>query len=221
MEVVEVEVDMPEVGFSQSNRSIVSSEGSNSAYAIPVTPGVRATPRHASKEALQRMKFFTNKLPKKQREGKSLCCCMKCQLVQETVNLFNQGFRYVVLFKWIKYFPHGAAIRKKLTIPLVICFWMLIVIGIGWLYNSILYSQSMSMHDEQGTCLNQCIDLLGVPCLNEVDEMNSRRKQASKYFFVNSVYITFCSLFSIHLVIEVTSSLRSLGKALKNILKSW
>ena len=214
-----MEVDMPEVGFSQSNRSIVSSEGSNSAYAIPVTPGVRATPRHASKEALQRMKFFTNKLPKKQREGKSLCCCMKCQLVQETVNLFNQGFRYVVLFKWIKYFPHGAAIRKKLTIPLVICFWMLIVIGIGWLYNSILYSQSMSMHDEQGTCLNQCIDLLGVPCLNEVDEMNSRRKQASKYFFVNSVYITFCSLFSIHLVIEVTSSLRSLGKALKNILK--
>jgi hypothetical protein len=219
-EVKEVEVDMPEVAFSKSNRSLASSDDSNSAYAVPVTPGVRPTPRHhLSKEALRSTKFFTNKLPKTQREGKKLCWCIKCQLGQELVHLYNQGFRYVVLFKWIKHFPNGSAIRKKLTIPLVICFWMLVVIGIGWLYNSILYSQSMSMHDDQGTCLSQCILLLGVPCLDEVDEMNSRRKQASKYFFINSVYITFCSLFSLHLVIEVTSSLRSLGVALKNILK--
>ena len=85
-------------------------------------PGVLRTP---TTRDVRNVRFFTSRLTSSQRKRQaSGLCDPLCGLL----DLYNQGFKYVVLFKWLKVFgPRGAALRERLTIPILISIWIGIV----------------------------------------------------------------------------------------------
>ena len=151
-------------------------------------PGVVKTTRQMKKT--ETMKFFTSQLSKKHRTRRK---CMQCSYARKGFAWYQKAFRYVVLFKWLRW-----SLRKKLNIPKLITFWMSIVIGVAWIYNGVLFSQSEQMHRGDDSCIQQCSIILGSSCIDEYEDLNDRRKATAKFFIINSFYITFCAIFSIH-----------------------
>ena len=128
-----------------------------------------------------------------------MCCDPNTGLL----GVYNRCFRYVVLWKFLP-----TRVRKRLHIPLLIGFWCGFIVLIGWVYNISLYAQTLTLNDEDDTCVAQCAGLFGGTCEEELREIKEREKATDAFFLVNSAYITVAALVTIHIVMAITSSLR-------------
>ena len=118
------------------------------------------------------------------------------------LGVYNRCFRYVVLWKFLP-----TRVRKRLSIPPLIVLVRVHAL-IGWVYNISLYAQTLTLNDEDDTCVAQCAGLFGGTCEEELREIKEREKATDAFFLVNSAYITVAALVTIHIVMAITSSLR-------------
>ena len=192
--------------------------GASASFSERNKPGVAKSRKRSEQDVL----FLHNKAKTSQVRP------VRYKLCWSAWESYSMGFRYLVLFKWTKHLPHGRSIRKRLSIPALLTFWLLLLTLVCWAMNLALFISADRLLADQKECQQQCIDsFANAPppfnldgfCLRKLTRLSDLESNRIMFLIINAVYFTICALFSIQLVLALTRSLRYVGKALDGILR--